>query len=128
MWKKQKYMSNDKEIHSSLDENIEQIKDSFGNSGDLIIRSFRMGKPFSHKVASIYINGLTDKEILGTFIIERLMKDVNLSENDDPFSPSQLTTYIKEHILSITNVRDVPDWNKLFLSLLSGETIVLVDG
>ncbi|MXQ55981.1 spore germination protein [Shimazuella alba] len=121
-------MSNNKGIHSSLDENIEQIKDSFGNSGDLIIRSFRMGKPFSHKVASIYINGLTDKEILGTFIIERLMKDVNLSENDDPFSPSQLTTYIKEHILSITNVRDVPDWNKLFLSLLSGETIVLVDG
>lgn len=121
-------VSNNEELHSSLVENIEQIKESLGNSGDLVIRSFKTGKPFFHKVASIYINGLTDKEILGTFIIERMMNDMNVTDSDDPFSPDKLGVYIKEHILSITNVEDISNWNKLFLSLLSGETIVLVDG
>lgn len=121
-------VSNNEGLHSSLVENIEQIKESLGNSGDLVIRSFKTGKPFFHKVASIYINGLTDKEILGTFIIERMMNDMNLTDSDDPLSPDKLGVYIKEHILSITNVEDISNWNKLFLSLLSGETIVLVDG
>lgn len=119
--------SNKQEISQNLDENIKNSIEALGNSSDLIIREFKMGKPFRHKVAVIYINGLIDKELVTSSIIERLMSDVNNIENDD-FQPlGQLFTYIKESILTGT-VKDVTDWNKLLLSLLSGQTILFIDG
>lgn len=87
--------SNTQELSLYLDENIKKIRESLGNSGDLVVRDFKMGKPFLHKVASIYINGLTDKEIMGSFIIERLMNDVHMVESDESCLPSQLGIYIK---------------------------------
>ncbi|OLO23609.1 spore germination protein, partial [Priestia megaterium] len=56
------------------------------------------------------------------------MNDVDIIEKEAPYLPSQLGTYIKEHMLTITNVGEVTNFDKLFLHLLSGETIVLVDG
>ncbi|SMQ79746.1 spore germination protein KA [Bacillus sp. OV166] len=120
--------SNTEELSLYLDENIKRIRESLGNSGDLAVREFKMGKPFLHNVASIYINGLTDKEIMGSSIIERLMNDVHMADSNESCLPSQLGTYIKEHILTITNVEDITDWKKMLFLLLSGQTIVLVDG
>ncbi|MGM0890453.1 MAG: spore germination protein [Bacillota bacterium] len=120
--------SNKQEISKQLDENLKNIKEALGNSGDLAIREFKMGKPSLHKVALIYINGLADKEIIGSFIIERLMGNVNNTESVDPHSPSQLFTYMKENILTVGTVKDITDWNKMLLSLLSGQTILLIDG
>ncbi len=45
------------------------------------------------KVKIIYINGLTDKELIGSFIIERLLGDINNIESGDSQSPGQLCTY-----------------------------------
>ncbi|MCM3537820.1 spore germination protein [Priestia endophytica] len=120
--------SNEEALKSSLEENLKKIMEALGNSEDVVVRNFTMGKPFVRKVASIYINGLTDKEILGRGIIKQLMSNANLAEEEEFSSPSQVGAYIKEHMLTITNVKDVVDWNKLFFSLLSGETIVLIDG
>lgn len=120
--------SNNQEFSLSIDENLTNIRKVLGNSGDLIIREFKMGKPFLHKVALLYINGLADKEIQGSFIMERLMNDVNYIVSDDLQQPSQLFTYIKENTLAIGGVEDITVWNKLFLSLVSGQTILLIDG
>ncbi|PFN83634.1 spore germination protein [Bacillus sp. AFS076308] len=119
---------NNQIISQDLDDNLKNIKKVLGNSSDLIIREFNMGKLSMNKVALLYINGLTDKEILGNFIIERLMGDGNHMESGDSQQPGQLFTYIKENILTIAGVEDVTDWNKILSSLLSGRTILLIDG
>ncbi|KON90341.1 spore gernimation protein KB [Sporosarcina globispora] len=120
--------STDQGIMAHLDENLANIKEALGNPGDLAIREFKMGKPSLHKVAIIYINGLADKMIIGSFVIERLMENVHDSENIHPKEPSELFTYIKENILTVGTVEDITDWNKMLLSLLSGQTILLIDG
>ncbi|MBD1381766.1 spore germination protein [Metabacillus arenae] len=117
-----------KEISLHLDINLKNIKEVLGNSGDLSVREFKMGKPTLHKVALLYINGLSDKQIIGNSIIERMMGNVNNTESVDPESPSQLFTYIKENILTVATVKDETDFNKLLNSLLSGQTILLIDG
>ncbi|WP_299094818.1 spore germination protein [uncultured Metabacillus sp.] len=117
-----------KDISQQLDINLKNIKEALGNSGDLSVREFKMGKPTLHKVALLYINGLSDKQIIGNFIIERLMGNVNNTESVDPKSPGQLFTYIKENILTVATVKEETDLNKLLLSLLSGQTILLIDG
>lgn len=116
------------EISESIDEAMKNIKDALGDSGDLIVREFMMGTPLNHRVATFYIDGLTDKEITGNFIINKLIHSDIDSENGKTFTPVELGTYIKDHILTIPNVEVISDLNKLFLDLLSGKTILLVDG
>lgn len=120
--------SNKQELNLYIDENLTNIRNVLGNSGDLIIREFKIGKPSLHKVALLYINGLADKEIQGSFIMERLMSDVNHIESGDLQQSDQLFTYIKENTLAIGGIEDITDWNKLFFSLVSGQTILLIDG
>lgn len=133
--KKQKVQYVDTELDSisedvslDLNANIKNIKQAMGNSSDINIREFKMGEPFFNKIATIYINGMADKDILGSFIIDKLMHtSISIPENTDINSFS-ISDYIKEHILAITHVEEIKDWKKLFLFLLSGHTIVLVDG
>ncbi|WP_129726296.1 spore germination protein [Ectobacillus funiculus] len=120
--------SNEQKLSSNINENLTNIRTVLGNSGDLIIREFKMGKPFLHKIVLLYINGLADKEIQGSFIMERLMSNFNHTESDDPQQPHQLLVYIKENMLALGGIEDITNWNKLFFSLVSGQTILLIDG
>ena len=120
--------SNKEGINKQLDENLKNIKEALGSSDDLNIREFKTGKPSLHKVAVVYINGLSDTAIISNSIIERLMGNVKDTESVDPQSPSQLFTYIKENILTVEKIEDITDWSKMLLSLLSGQTILLIDG
>lgn len=120
--------TNKQELSEHLDENLTNIKETLGNSGDLVIREFKTGKPSMHKVAIVYVNGLGDKDLIGSSIIERLMSDVTHNESEGSPLPGQLFTYVKENILTVATIEDVIDWNKFFLSLLSGQTMLLIDG
>lgn len=120
--------TNSYDISNHLDENLKNIREAFGNSSDLGVREFKMGKPSLHNVAIIFINGLADKEIIGGNIIERLMGNVDDSEKVDPYSPSKLFTYIKENILTVGTAEVVTEFSKLLGTILSGETILLIDG
>lgn len=116
------------EISEHLGENVANIKKALGNSGDLVSHEFKMGKPFFHNVAIVYINGLTDKQLISSSIIEKLMDNVNDSESVDLTLSSNLFTYIKENILTTGTIEKITDWNKMLLSLLSGQTVLLIDG
>ncbi|MFB5661948.1 spore germination protein [Alteribacillus sp. HJP-4] len=117
-----------KELNQCLEENLEEIRGKFGNSSDLIVRVFKMGKPMLHRAASIYIDGLADKKMTGSFIMERLMSEIPLMENEEALSPEQMGNFMKESLLPITKVEEIKNLNELFLLLLAGQTIVLVDG
>lgn len=120
--------SKDVKISQSLTGNIKNIKEALGNSGDLVIREFKMGKPTQHKVAAIHINGLADTELISSSIIERLMGNVKNSESVDPETPSELFAYIKENIITVATIKDITEWKKLLFFLISGQTILLTDG
>lgn len=128
IYKETEKNDNIQKISEHLEANLTNIREALGNSSDLVIRDFKMGKPTLHKVAIIYINGLGDKQIIGNFIIERLMGNVNNNESVDLQSPSQLFTYVKENILTVGNVEDISDWSKLLHNILSGQTILLLEG
>lgn len=118
----------DVKFSQSLEENLKNIREALGNGGDLIIREFKMGKPTRHKVAAIHINGLSDTELISSSIIERLMGNVKNTDNVDPETPSELFAYIKENIITVATVEDISEWKKLLGSLISGQTLLLIDG
>ncbi|WP_226527309.1 spore germination protein [Metabacillus niabensis] len=116
------------DLSPSLEDNIGKVREVMGHSGDLIIREFEMGKPLIQKVATIYLNGLTDKDLMGNLVIEKLMADINVVDNKEgEWPPDLIGAYVKDHLLTVTHVEVAIDLKKLLSLLLTGQTIVLID-
>ncbi|WP_243291593.1 spore germination protein [Bacillus sp. FJAT-47783] len=110
------------QLYSSLQKNLEEFKKAIGNSTDVTIRPFRIGHARSMKAAVIFTDGLANETFINDFIMEPLMNDDQLKT-----TPYNLTE-IKEQILTMANVEDLCDFDKLYTSVLSGDTVILFDG
>lgn len=123
----QSQVNTDKKIplRSALQENLQKIKEALGNSSDLVIREFHMGLEGSIRAAIVYADGMADtKDILEVLMAEmketRIHQGVNTSEN-----PVQL---LKNYSLSVGGVKAVQDLEALLIAVLSGDTVILLDG
>jgi spore germination protein KA len=116
-------------ISSDLESNLDFIKKTLGNSSDIVTRNFQAGKNGVLKLAIIYTDGLTDTVAIQEFILEKLM--VSLQNEDlksNVVHTSNLFDVIESHALPVAELKKVSDFQKLFLQLLSGDTIILMDG
>lgn len=113
-------------IDSKLENNLSRIKQELGNSPDVIIREFEVGQPVM-KVGAVYLEGLTDIDLAGEFIIHALKIETG-EPTSNAASPEALFGYIKGNAVMIQKVNIIRDWNDLMLAILSGETILLIDG
>ncbi|RXZ01369.1 spore germination protein [Fictibacillus sp. S7] len=109
-------------LSAVLEENIEYIKSQTGNSTDIVIRSFKHSPRFNTKSAIVYLKGLTDSQTVQELLIDPLMKS-NPAESD-PISMEDMI----EGYLPLGNMEQIQDWNTLFQALMSGHTIIFVDG
>lgn len=117
------------DIKPNLQENIQIIKDSLGESSDIIIREINIGKEESIKAAIIYTDGLTDTPSLQNFILETLMLDTKGTELQEKISPEQnLISVLKDFAMTVGDIKDLTDFDVLFTGLLSGDTVILIDG
>jgi len=114
-----------KNLNLNLGENIRQIKETVGNSNDIIIREVRIGKSKKQLIAIIYTDGLADKGIITDFIMESLMLDCDTTAVSDT---SNVIQFLKDYCLTVGDVKDIADFKALYSSILNGETVILVDG
>ena len=73
----------------------------------------------------MYVQGLVDTSTVHDFIIESMMNNSNLEEK---LTPQEALDVIPEEVFSVGDVKNVNDWENLFLSLLSGDSVIFVDG
>ncbi|PIC77621.1 spore germination protein [Sporosarcina sp. P19] len=124
-----KKTSSTNDLKTSLQDNIQYVKDSLGESSDIVIREIRIGKGGSVKAGIFYTDGLTDTPALQNFIMESLMLDIQGTELEKKLTPEQdLLTALKDFAMTVGEIKDVTNFDDLFTSLLSGDTILLVDG
>ncbi|MGG5254321.1 spore germination protein [Neobacillus sp. SM06] len=107
-------------ILKNCQDNLQRIKEELGNSTDIVIREFQ----FQHITGAIvYIDGISDSKVISEFIIETLMKKSTDSEaGKDPFQ------LMLEKAVSLGSISQIRDWDKLYESLLSGDTIIFLNG
>lgn len=116
-------------LKTSLQQNIQTLKDTLGGSSDIIIREIRIGKEGTIKAGIIYTDGLTDTPSLQNFILETLMLDIKGIELQKKTSPEQnLISILKDVALTVGEIKEITNLDVLFTSLLSGDTIILIDG
>ncbi len=117
------------ELNTSLQENIQFINTSLGKSTDIIIREIRIGNEGTIKAGIIYTDGLTDTPSLQNFILETLMLDIKGVELQEKITPEQdLISVLKDFAMTVGEIKDITDFDVLFTGLLSGDTIILIDG
>ncbi|WP_420490351.1 spore germination protein [Neobacillus niacini] len=111
-----------KALPSSLQDQINYIKEKTGNSTDVIIRRLQLGDGRGPDTAVVFVEGIADSKAINDFLIESIM-------NKHPVESKQpiFETLFKE-VVALGDVKEITDWDNLYLSLMSGESIILVDG
>lgn len=105
-------------IHKDYEENIARIRGELGNSADLVIREIKIGQ---YHGALLFIDGLVDGKGISEFILESFMDKV-------PGEDIDLFQYMLDKTVALGSVKTIRNWNELYDSLLSGCSIILLNG
>lgn len=136
LFKNKKSKDNEKETEVSLPEeqellmqslegNIANIKKRTGNSSDMVIRYIKIGERAAIQAAVIYIDGIVDNQSIQELLVDTMMKDDVFSE---PITPQNAFTLLKEDVIGIGDVAILHTWGEVFPALMSGDTLILIDG
>nr|WP_170312350.1 spore germination protein [Paenibacillus sacheonensis] len=114
------------ELKSELEDTLRIVRAKLGNSTDLIIRSFTViTNRQPHAAAIVYIDGLASvKDLLESLLADSGDTQAFLELSDDK-EPLQL---IWSYMLKIGELKRVLDFDGLCHAVLSGDTVVLLDG
>ncbi|WP_374016220.1 spore germination protein [Paenibacillus thiaminolyticus] len=114
-------------IAASLETTVNKVKETLGHSSDLIVREIWAGGRSDRKVAILYMDGLTDSRMVQDFIVRAVTDNDTIQNTQDSSAETDYFTALKEYTLSISNLKEINDYQELLNHLLSGDTIVLLD-
>jgi spore germination protein KA len=100
-------------------QNISRIKEEVGNSTDINIREFKIS---AHKGALVYVDGLASSEAIADYILETVMETVV------PDDPVDILQFMIDKTMALGNVKTIENWNQVYDSLLSGDTVIFLQG
>lgn len=116
-------------LNENLQENIKHVKDTFGGSNDIVTRTFHAGENGKFEIGIIYTDGLVDKSLVQDFVMKTLMFEIRKT-NVEPSTPTKknILKLLKDIALPEGDMTEILDFKSLFLHVLSGDTVILVDG
>lgn len=97
------------------------LENIFNGSFDFKIRSFE-----GDTVLMAYIDGLVDKLLIAETIVEPIMQAAKEIKAGGP--EKKKAVYLKTKLASLCNMMEFTDFNECINSILSGCTIIFVDG
>ncbi|KRF41839.1 spore germination protein [Paenibacillus sp. Soil787] len=105
-------------LEESLDLNFDKVKKAFGNSSDLITQTIQLNDTDSIQIGVIYMNGLISPIAIQSLLTENLKVD----SCEFPLDA------LRSSVSTLGQVREIPDFETLYQSILSGLTVILLDG
>lgn len=108
---------------------LERITKTFEKSSDVVVREFTIGSKENVNAAIVYTDGLADTTSIQSFILESLMNEVKqLEDSKEILHTRKILHCVKSSILTVGAVQEISDFESLYTSILSGNTIILIDG
>lgn len=114
-------------ILSDLKKNLDVLKNILSSSSDAVIREFNFGGNSQAQGALIYFNGMVNKDAVNNSILKPLMYSTFIETNNISVDLLNLDIIIK-NVLTISEVEKVTLFADLLNDLLSGSTILLING
>ena len=118
----------DIKMSEDIDENITKLKEILKDCDDIIYRDFLVGEKQDYKVAIIYVDGLTDKELISNFAMESLMHEARELKPNPRGIKKSLFELINKGNIAVTEVKELKSLEEVVDTLLIGETVLLLDG
>jgi spore germination protein KA len=116
-------------IFSDLKANLDFIKESLGNSSDITLREFQAGEKGEHKLAVVFTEGLSNTDAIQSFILDTLMEKIRYANLGQNVANTGSWDYILKSVsIPVGSLKEICNFQKLFFHLLSGDTILLMDG
>ncbi|WP_127590326.1 spore germination protein [Paenibacillus lautus] len=110
--------------------NLNHIRKTLGNSSDIVIREIPIEGEEERYLAILYTDGLADQNIILESIMKAVAHIAKSSEKSHPDNPQPFDGKKILGDISLMNkeIQSINNYKKLFHSLLSGDTVFLVDG
>lgn len=112
------------DISKNIGENLGRIKNDFGHCDDLIVNSFKFNNHSDINCAFLYINNLVDKNIINSLSSDITQLKYELSDNNPNYCFSDLINCFS----GLRDTKKGTDYTSLYSELLSGNTVLLIDG
>ncbi len=112
-------------VSGDLQQNINYILALTGNSSDFNIRKFQGA--YGLPMAIIYINGLTDTEVINDNIMNPILSDAEANTVKKE-NLSDMFSFIKDKVLTVNATNTVSKIDDLISALYKGDTVILADG
>ncbi|NKI20914.1 spore germination protein [Paenibacillus dendritiformis] len=114
-------------LAAAMEKNVQKVKETLGESTDLVVRELWVGGRSELKTAILYIEGLADTTAVQDFIVRAVTSSEIISEEQERSPEADWFTIFKQYAVSVSHLEEVADFRKLFSCLMSGETIILLD-
>ncbi|WP_136604928.1 spore germination protein [Paenibacillus dokdonensis] len=115
-------------LSPELKQNLQKIKDDMGNSEDLIIREIEE-EHLGLQMAFVYIDGLVDTTSVSEFTIQTVLDEtIMLTGSEERPGIDELIKDFKQRAFSVGEISKCSDWEKIYAQLLSGDTILFLNG
>lgn len=114
-------------VKSDLDESLKDLQETLGKNPDVVTRQFAIGPGKGIKAALVYIDGLVDKGTIDQGILRPLMVE-SRSEKGAGLARQNALPFVEAHLLAAGQTSRSRSVNDLVDSILSGDTVLLVDG
>ncbi|HAH95594.1 MAG TPA: spore germination protein [Firmicutes bacterium] len=117
-------------VFDSLDANFAFLEEALGHSFDAKFRRFVLSRSKGPPAGIMFIDGLTNEEILHRDILRPLMLDeLPLRAGPLPEEPiAEIAAEIAAHLLLVAEVEIVTTFNAILDGVFSGDTVLFVDG
>lgn len=112
------------QLCKSLDKNISLIKKVFHKDETLMDRQFQNKYLAEAKCAVLYVKGLVNIEMINENIIEPILRN----DLRDGISQNNLLEELQNKVILCNDITLINDINKIFLLILSGDTLLLLNG
>lgn len=113
-------------LSSNLTNNIQQLKIIFDRSFDVVYREFEISS--SIKGILIFIDGLVDTELVDSDILKPLLNYRKSAVQSGNIQISEIESFLFNQVILASDIKSSVNIDDIVESILSGETILLVDG
>jgi spore germination protein KA len=115
-------------LTTNLSDNIILLKKIFHNCSDIVFRELVLENEEKIHAQIVHIDGITDKNTIHDNIMSSLLHKFHLLQTNGVLKPDARLSQIKYSLISIANIKESSDIEKVIDAILNGETVILLDG
>ena len=116
-------------LSDTVEENLNKFKAFLEDSSDAVFREFKLGSQ-GIPCALVFIDGLVNSDVINENILKGLMYEITILEkaSDRTIETENAYEYIKQHAVSVGEIKEASTLDKCMLLVMSGEVALIVEG